>query len=40
MKRINKTLKISDAPKQTKRLKNSLKVKPNYNRILDEVFGT
>ena len=40
MKRINKTLKISAAPKQTTRLKNSLKVKPNYNRILDEVFGS
>ena len=40
MKRINKTLKISAAPKQTTRLKNFLKFKPNYNRILDEVFGT
>ena len=39
MKAIKK-LKISAAPKQTTtRLKNSLKVKPNYNRILDEVFG-
>ncbi len=34
-----KKLKISSAPKQTTRLKNSLKVKPNYNRILNEVFG-
>ena len=37
--KANKKLKISAAPKQTTRLKNSLKVKPNYNRILDEVFG-
>ena len=34
-----KKLKISAAPKQTTRLKNSLKVKPNYKIILYDVFG-
>ena len=37
--KVTKILKIGSVLKQTTRLKNSLKVKPNYNRILNEVCG-